>query len=62
MMPVFSPVSPRELERLRMLASSGYPSEWAASRHAAEIVAVVERGIVPSPEAVRWFLAWRDRR
>jgi hypothetical protein len=45
-----------ERERLARLATSGSPDEWAAASHAGEILKCLDKGIVPSPEAIQWFL------
>jgi len=45
-----------EREFLGRLASSCAPSEWAISHHAGEILKCIDKGVLPSPEAIQWFL------
>lgn len=45
-----------ERERLARLASSGAPDEWAEASHAGEILKCLYEGVLPSPEAIKWFM------
>ncbi len=47
-----------ERERLEQLASSCAPSEWAAAGHAGEMLRCFNDGVLPSPEAIQWFLTY----
>ena len=42
--------------RLRQLASSGAPSEWADAGRAADILKAVDAGVLPPQDSIDWFL------
>lgn len=47
-------VSSKQKAALKSLAAS----KSAGSDHALEILNCVDHGVVPSPEAVEWFVVW----
>jgi len=51
-----------ERERLSQLASSCAPSEWVMASHAGEILKCFDEGVLPSPEAIEWFLMYFRKR